>query len=78
MSGYNWDNCPLEIKEQITNITDFLYHTLGENLIGNYLHGSICLGSFQPSHSDLDISDHPTTINCSSTVKFNEWVLGIT
>lgn len=55
MSAYNWDNSPLEIKTQMTNIADFLYHTLGENLIGTYLHGSMCLGSFQPSHSDLDI-----------------------
>ncbi len=55
MSGYDWDNCPLEIKMQITNIKDFLNDNLGENLIGIYLHGSLCLGSFQPSHSDLDL-----------------------
>ncbi|MBS4203612.1 nucleotidyltransferase domain-containing protein [Lederbergia citrea] len=28
---------------------------MSEELIGIYLHGSMCLGSFQPSHSDLDI-----------------------
>lgn len=39
----------------MTNITDYLNQTLSENLIGTYLHGSMCLGSFQPSHSDLDI-----------------------
>lgn len=55
LSGYRWDDCPIEIKLQITNISDFLNHALGENLIGTYLHGSLCLGSFQPSHSDLDM-----------------------
>lgn len=66
MSGYNWGNCPSEIKKQIIMVTDFLSHALGENLIGIYLHGSMCLGSFQPSRSDLDIMViTQTSINAS-------------
>ncbi len=55
MSGYDLNNCPIETKMQVSNIKDFLIDNLCGNLIGIYIHGSMCLGSFQPSHSDLDI-----------------------
>lgn len=55
MSGYDLNNCPVETKMQVSNIKDFLIDNLCGNLIGIYIHGSMCLGSFQPSHSDLDI-----------------------
>jgi predicted nucleotidyltransferase len=55
MSGYNWANCPPEVREQIDNVQQFLIRALGDNLIGIYIHGSLCLGCFQPAHSDLDL-----------------------
>ncbi|QYR19603.1 DUF4111 domain-containing protein [Paenibacillus sp. sptzw28] len=55
MSGYDWHSCPAEIKTQAANIKEYLINVLDENLIGIYIHGSMCLGCFQPSHSDLDI-----------------------
>ncbi len=55
MSGYSWVNCPTEVREQIDEVQQFLVRTLGDNLIGIYIHGSLCLGCFQPAHSDLDL-----------------------
>lgn len=55
MSGYDLNHCPAETKLQVSNIKDFLMDNLSGNLAGVYVHGSMCLGSFQPSHSDLDI-----------------------
>ncbi len=55
MSGYNWENCPADVREQIEEVQQFLVRTLSGSLIGIYVHGSLCLGCFQPAHSDLDL-----------------------
>ncbi|MDQ0113918.1 aminoglycoside adenylyltransferase domain-containing protein [Paenibacillus harenae] len=55
MSGYDWNNCPDDVKAQTAAMSEYLAATLGENLVGIYVHGSMCLGCFQPAHSDLDV-----------------------
>jgi predicted nucleotidyltransferase len=55
LSGYHWNNCPIDVKTQVFNIKNYLIQNLGENLLGIYIHGSMCLGYFQPAHSDLDV-----------------------
>lgn len=55
MSGYHWSNCPDDVKAQAAAMNDYLAAALGDNLMGVYIHGSICLGCFQPTHSDLDV-----------------------
>lgn len=55
MSGYNWADCPDNVKAQAAAIKDYLAGALGSGLLGIYIHGSLCLGCFQPGHSDLDL-----------------------
>lgn len=55
MNGCGWSDCPTEVKNQAYGIRDYLLSILGRDLIGIYIHGSMSLGSFHPSHSDLDL-----------------------
>lgn len=51
--GYK--NLPEEIKNQISCVTDIWKSHMQEDLVGVYLHGSICLGAFEPKSGDIDI-----------------------
>jgi predicted nucleotidyltransferase len=44
-----------EARGQAVNLAGRLRETLGEALLGVYLHGSIVLGGFNPELSDLDV-----------------------
>lgn len=55
MNLCSWENCPKEVKDQISKLNEILDEHLGDNLIGTYLHGSLALQSFNPNSSDLDI-----------------------
>jgi streptomycin 3"-adenylyltransferase len=49
-----WANCPEQIKGLINNILKHYRETLGDNLIGFYLHGSLAMNCFNPVSSDVD------------------------
>lgn len=55
MSQYGWNNCPLGVKAQINLLVAGFQSRLPENLIGIYLHGSLAMGCFNPSCSDIDL-----------------------
>ena len=50
-----WDNAPKPIKEQIGRLLRAIIGTLGEDLIGLYLYGSLAAGCFNPERSDIDL-----------------------
>lgn len=61
MSSVGWSNCPEETKQQILDLLVELTTLLEGNMIGIYLHGSLALGCFNPSSSDIDLlvlTDH--------------------
>ncbi|MEC0204870.1 DUF4111 domain-containing protein [Paenibacillus lautus] len=55
MNLYGWDNCPKEVKDQISKLNETLIEYLGDNLLGTYIHGSLALQSFNPNSSDIDV-----------------------
>ena len=52
---YSWASCPTDVRRQVTRLVDELRATLGEDLIGVYLHGSLAMGCLNPERSDLDL-----------------------
>jgi streptomycin 3"-adenylyltransferase len=55
MKQYGWANCPENVRIQVSSIVAELAEILGTSLIGIYLHGSLAMGCFSPSSSDLDL-----------------------
>ncbi len=55
MMRYNWTNSSKVIKAQVNTVQMELQRLLGQNLLSIYLHGSLALGGFQPSRSDIDL-----------------------
>ncbi|HZG87592.1 aminoglycoside adenylyltransferase domain-containing protein [Paenibacillus sp.] len=53
--SYGWANAPEPTKRQTEDFVRQLRETLGDNLIGVYLHGSLATDSFQPARSDVDV-----------------------
>lgn len=51
--GYS--DLPDEIKRQLAQVVRLWEESLGDNLVGIYLHGSIALGAFYPPSGDLDL-----------------------
>lgn len=47
-------NVPSETRVLLADIVDSFRDVLGDNLIGLYLHGSLAMGCFNPSSSDID------------------------
>ena len=46
----------LQIPENIlARFVAVAHETIGENLLGVYLHGSVAMGCFNPKSSDLDL-----------------------
>ena len=48
-------NYPPEVAEMLDRLLTEIQHTLGENLVGLYLRGSLVTGDFIPETSDLDL-----------------------
>jgi hypothetical protein len=46
---------PENVQRQIDDLTYAFETTLGDNLIGIYLHGSLAMGCFNPGMSDIDL-----------------------
>jgi streptomycin 3"-adenylyltransferase len=55
LNSIGWNNCPDETKGQVQHLLAELTKQLEGNLIGIYLHGSLALGCFNPSSSDIDL-----------------------
>ncbi|WP_270181349.1 aminoglycoside adenylyltransferase domain-containing protein [Alkalihalobacillus sp. CinArs1] len=51
----SWYNCSNEIKEFVQNAVDEMKAILKEGFVGFYLHGSLSMGGFNPSRSDIDM-----------------------
>lgn len=49
------DNISIIIKNLLTDIINSFKHTLGNDLVGVYIHGSLAMGSFNPDVSDIDL-----------------------
>lgn len=50
-----WANASNDIKVFVIQLTEKLQELIGENSVGFYLHGSLAIGGFNPSRSDIDI-----------------------
>src|SRR5205809_2048336 len=55
MAHYTWTTCSKVIQSEVKTLRTELQRLLGQNLLGIYLHGSLALGGFQPSRSDIDV-----------------------
>lgn len=55
MGKYNWTTCSKVIKAEVKTVQMELQRLLGQQLSGIYLHGSLALGGFSPSRSDIDM-----------------------
>jgi hypothetical protein len=55
MALYGWHTCPIAVREQVDHLVSKLSNCLAEQLIGIYLHGSLAMGCFNPTQSDLDL-----------------------
>lgn len=53
LTGYK--DAPVEIKNQISNVVDIWKKHMQEELVGVFLHGSLCLDAFEPNSGDIDI-----------------------
>jgi len=54
MTSYIWSDAPLDTRDQTTELLRDVRQAVGPNLQGLYLHGSLAMGCFNPSCSDLD------------------------
>jgi predicted nucleotidyltransferase len=52
--GYSWETCSERVKSMVLEILSVYQRTLGRNLVGFYLHGSLAMGCFNPILSDID------------------------
>jgi len=55
MGQYTWETCSKVIQSEVKTVQTELQRLLGEKLLGVYLHGSLALGGFQPTRSDIDM-----------------------
>jgi predicted nucleotidyltransferase len=50
-----WPDAPPSVHRQLEAVVAAAREVLGDGLIGVYLHGSLAMGGFNPSESDLDL-----------------------
>jgi streptomycin 3"-adenylyltransferase len=55
MPQYGWKNCPEITRGQVSRVVSALRSRLEKDLAGIYLHGSLAMGCFNPSVSDVDL-----------------------
>ncbi|WP_338249182.1 aminoglycoside adenylyltransferase domain-containing protein [Dictyobacter halimunensis] len=55
MAQYSWANCPTSTRVQVNMLCENLRTILDTQLLGIYLHGSLAMGCFNPTISDVDI-----------------------
>lgn len=62
---FNWETCSSDTKECIFNLQKEITKIINEDLVGFYIHGSLAMGGFNPSSSDIDVlvvTENPLTI----------------
>lgn len=55
MVSYSWANCSKVIRAEVNTLQAEFARVLDGHLSGIYLHGSLALGGFQPTRSDIDM-----------------------
>lgn len=55
MASYAWPDAPASTRAQVADLLRRLQDSIGSNLSGLYLHGSLAMGCFNPARSDLDL-----------------------
>jgi hypothetical protein len=55
MAQCDWQSYPVPVRAQIQTLCEQARTTLGQMLVGVYLHGSLALGCFNVERSDLDL-----------------------
>ncbi len=55
MGQYTWATCSKVIQSEVNTLCVELQRLLGENFVGMYLHGSLALGGFTPTRSNINI-----------------------
>jgi streptomycin 3"-adenylyltransferase len=55
MPQYSWHDCPAPVRAQVGRFVHATQALLADQLVGVYLHGSLAMGCFNPSRSDLDL-----------------------
>ncbi|MFZ5814193.1 MAG: aminoglycoside adenylyltransferase domain-containing protein [Bacillota bacterium] len=52
---HGWESAPPPVRAQVERFREGLQQVLGAHLVGLYLHGSLAMGCFTPSRSDVDL-----------------------
>jgi predicted nucleotidyltransferase len=55
MPQYSWQDCPAPVRAQVKRLVQMTRALLADRLAGVYLHGSLAMGCFNPSRSDIDL-----------------------
>ncbi len=55
MKQYTWATCSKVIQSEVYTLCTELQRLLSHDLLGIYLHGSLALGGFHPTRSDIDV-----------------------
>lgn len=53
--GYSWKTCTPEIKDFIFHLNKSMKEIINDNYVGFYIHGSLAMGGFNPTSSDIDV-----------------------
>ncbi|MCA0987500.1 aminoglycoside adenylyltransferase domain-containing protein [Guptibacillus algicola] len=51
----SWDECSHEVKDFVRNVVDEIKAILKDGFVGFYVHGSLAMGGFNPTRSDVDV-----------------------
>ena len=55
MAQMGWHDCTEQIRDQVGILVEAFEHILEADLVGVYLHGSLAMGCFNPTRSDIDL-----------------------
>lgn len=55
MTQYGWAEAPASVRDQVEGLAAGFEGLLADELLGVYLHGSLALGCWNPSRSDVDV-----------------------
>jgi len=55
MGQHGWPDVPEDTRAQIERLTVLLRAHIGDDLVGIYLHGSLAMGCWNPSQSNVDL-----------------------
>jgi predicted nucleotidyltransferase len=52
---YTWPDCPIKVKDFVNNLVNGIKNLIKDDFIGFYIHGSLAMGGYNPSRSDIDV-----------------------